>query len=69
MMKTLFITFILTLAIVGIALLFMCVRILLKHGGRFHAQHIGQSPAMRKRGITCVQSMDKEMRMKRKPKI
>ncbi len=52
-------TFLAILPIVGIAILFMAVRIVLKKGGTFHSQHIGQSKAMRERGIRCVQSMDK----------
>jgi hypothetical protein len=34
-------------------------------GGEFRSQHIGQSKEMRRRGIHCVQSMD---RMERKKK-
>ncbi len=34
------------------------VKILLKKNGRFPNTHVGHSAAMRKRGITCVQSMD-----------
>lgn len=52
-------TFLAILPILGIAFLFLAVRILLKKGGTFHSQHIGQSKAMRERGIHCVQSMDR----------
>ena len=50
----------LSLLIAGIlvvCLLFLSVNILLR-GGQFRSQHIGQSRAMRDRGITFVQSMD-----------
>lgn len=47
------------LVMVGLAVLFLCVRILLKKGGKFGSQHIGQSKAMRDRGIHCAQSTDK----------
>ena len=57
-----------SIALIGIGLLFMCIQILFKRGGRFHAQHIGQSKAMRERGIHCVQSMD-EMERQQKAKI
>lgn len=43
--------------IVGLAVLFLSVNIILR-GGKFRSLHIGQSPDMRKHGIHCVQSMD-----------
>lgn len=48
--------------IVGIAMLFLCVRLLFKKNGRFVKTHVSQSKAMRDRGITCVQSQDYAMR-------
>lgn len=51
--------FLFTLALVGIAMLLFAVRILLKKNGTFHSQHIGQSKAMRDRGIHCAQSTDR----------
>ncbi len=51
--------FLATLAIVAISLVFFAVRIILKKGGKFHSEHIGQSKAMRERGIHCAQSTDK----------
>lgn len=51
--------FIATLALVAIALLLLAVRVLIKKGGKFGMQHIGQSKAMRQRGIHCAQSTDK----------
>ncbi|MBR4434329.1 MAG: hypothetical protein IKS80_07495 [Bacteroidaceae bacterium] len=56
-------TLLLTLVIVAAAMLLLSVRILLKKGGRFHSQHIGQSRAMRDRGIRCVQAQDLEARL------
>ena len=56
-------TLLLTLAVVAAAMLLLSVRILLKKGGRFHSQHIGQSRAMRERGIHCVQAQDLEARL------
>lgn len=56
-------TLLLTLAIVAAAMLLFSVRILLKKGGRFRSQHIGQSRAMRDRGIHCVQAQDLEARL------
>ena len=48
--------------IVGIAMLFLCVRLLFKKNGRFVKTHVSQSKAMRDRGIACVQSQDYAMR-------
>ena len=52
-------TFLAILPLLGIAVLFLAVRILLKKNGTFHSQHVGQSKAMRQRGIHCVQAQDK----------
>jgi hypothetical protein len=56
-------TLVLTLVFVAAAMLLLSVRILLKKGGRFRSQHIGQSRAMRERGIHCVQAQDLEARL------
>ena len=61
--KTMVKTLLLTLGIVAAAMLLLSVRVLLKKGGRFRSQHIGQSPAMRARGIRCVQAQDLEARL------
>lgn len=50
-------TALLILAILAVAMLFLCVNLLLRRG-KFRSLHIGQSPEMRSRGIHCVQSMD-----------
>jgi hypothetical protein len=52
------------LAIVAASMLLLTVNIWLR-GCEFRSQHIGQSKEMRRRGIHCVQSMD---RMERKKK-
>ena len=49
---------VITLGIVGLSVLFLCVKLILKPGSRFGSSHISGSKAMRKRGIRCVQSMD-----------
>ena len=55
-------TFFFCVIIIGIAVLFLSVRLLLKKNGRFVKTHVSQSKAMRERGITCVQSQDFAMR-------
>lgn len=51
--------FLLILGLLAVAMLLFCVRILFKKNGTFHSQHIGQSKAMRDRGIHCAQATDK----------
>ena len=36
----------------------MAVNIILRKGGTFRMQHIGQNKKLRRHGIPCVQSMD-----------
>jgi len=52
-------TFLAILPIIAIAMAFLAIRVLIKKNGTFHSQHVGQSKAMRQRGIRCVQSLDK----------
>ena len=59
----------LTLGICAISALLLSIRILLQKGGKFRSLHIGQSPEMRKKGIHCVQSMDRMMRQQSKHKV
>lgn len=51
---------------IGFAMLLLCIRILFEKNGKFGSEHIGHSKAMRKRGIHCVQSMDRIERAKYK---
>ncbi len=53
-------TLILTLIIVGLAVLLLGVRIFFVKGGRFPNIHIGGNKAMRERGISCATSQDRE---------
>ena len=57
-------TIILTIAVVALAMLFLCVRILLKKNGRFSSQHIGENKKMRDNGITCATSQDRQAQRK-----
>ena len=50
-------TIIFVLCAIGFAL--FSIRILIKKNGRFSSQHVGQSKAMRKRGVYCAQTQDK----------
>ena len=51
--------FLFTLALVAIAGLLLGIQILLKKNGKFSSQHVGQSKAMRDRGIHCLQTQDR----------
>lgn len=48
--------------IVAFCVFFMCIQIIFKKHGRFPNTHVSGSKAMRKRGVTCVQSQDKAAR-------
>lgn len=51
-------TLLFTLLIVAICLLLLCVKIIA--GKRFPNSHVSGNKEMRKRGIGCVQSQDRE---------
>ena len=42
------------------AVALLSVNILLKKNGKFPNIHVGNNPAMRKRGIGCVESQDRQ---------
>lgn len=56
-------TILVTVAIVAASMALLCINILLKKNGSFRSQHIGQSEAMRQRGIHCAQAQDFEARL------
>lgn len=53
-------TIIISAAILGLCIAGMCVRIILKKNGTFHSQDVGQSKAMREKGIGCTRSQDRQ---------
>ena len=57
-----------TLAIVAVAMLLLCVKLLFRKNGEFASQHIHDSQALREKGIHCVIDQDREMRQQ-KPKV
>lgn len=56
MWKTFFTVSLILLAAVAL----LSANILLKKNGKFPNIHVGSNPAMRKRGIGCVESQDKQ---------
>ena len=55
-------TLLLTTLIVAICMILMAITILIKKNGRFPNIHVGGNKEMRKRGIKCVQSQDRDAR-------
>lgn len=58
-------TLLITLLIVAICLALLGIRMLLVKGGKFPNGHVSGNKALRDKGITCVQSQDREARQKR----
>ena len=55
-------TLLLTLLIIAISFALLAITIIIKKNGKFPNLHIGGSKEMRKRGIKCTQSQDKDAR-------
>ncbi|MBO4840430.1 MAG: hypothetical protein J5524_04950 [Bacteroidaceae bacterium] len=59
----------LTVGIVAISITLLCVKLIVQPNGKFASSHISDNKEMRKRGIHCVQSMDKMMRKENPNKV
>ena len=57
-------TLLFTLLIIAISIVLLSVTVIIKKNGKFPNTHVGGNKAMRKRGIKCVQSQDKDARRK-----
>lgn len=55
-------TIILTLLIIAISFALLAITIIVKKNGKFPNIHIGGNREMRKRGIKCAQSQDRDAR-------
>jgi hypothetical protein len=55
-------TLLFTLLIIAISIALLAIKIIIKKNGRFPNTHVGGNKEMRKRGIKCVQSQDKDAR-------
>ena len=53
--------FLVVAVLIGAAVALMSIRVILRRG-RFSSQHIGESKAMRDRGISCAASTDRRDR-------
>ncbi len=59
-------TIVISAILLIIAILFLGVRVFFVKGGRFPNSHIGNSKAMRDRGIKCATSQDREAQQNKK---
>lgn len=59
----------LTVGIVAISIALLCIKLIVKSNGKFVSSHISDNKEMQKRGIHCVQSMDKIMRRENPHKV
>ena len=59
----------LTAGIVAISIALLCIKLIVLHNRKFASSHISNNEEMRKRGIHCVQSMDKMMRRENHNKV
>ena len=53
-------TMLLIIALVGLAVILLSIRVIVKKNGRFSSQHISQNKRMRERGIHCAVTQDRE---------
>jgi len=53
-------TFLTVVLFLLLAVVLLSVSILLKKNGKFPNIHVGKNPAMRKHGIGCVESQDRQ---------
>ncbi len=61
--------FFIAIVLLGAAFALLCIRIILKKNGTFLSQHISGSKAMRRRGIHCATSQDREAKTAENKKI
>lgn len=55
-------TLLFTLLIIAISIALLSITVIIKKNGRFPNTHIGGNKNMRKRGIKCAQSQDRDAR-------
>lgn len=53
-------TLLITLLILAISLVLLSLKIVLTKDGRFPNSHVSGNPALKKEGVGCVQSQDRE---------
>ena len=58
-----------TIGLVAVAMVLLCVRILLRKGGKFSNQHISGNTKIREHGVHCATSQDREARRDARKKM
>lgn len=53
-----FVIIVSTVVIILVCVALMSVRVILKKGGQFSSAHVGDSKALRKKGIYCAHTQD-----------
>ena len=59
-------TVLITLLIVAICILLLGVKVFFVKGGKFPNTHVSGNAALRRKGVGCVQSQDREAQRKRR---
>ena len=59
-------TVLITLLIVAICILLLGVKVFFVKGGKFPNTHVSGNAALRRKGVRCVQSQDREAQRKRR---
>lgn len=62
-------TIAITMLIVAICIILLAIKIILKKNGRFPNTHVSGNKALRKQGIGCVQSQDREARASKRIRV
>ncbi len=57
--------FLLAIVIVAIAVVGLAISIIVKKNGKFPELHIGRNKELKKRGISCATSQDKQARQQK----
>ncbi len=57
-----FVTLMLTTLIIAISFALLAITIIIKKNGKFPNSHVSGNKALRKKGINCAQSQDREAR-------
>lgn len=54
--------FFVSVLIIAISVILLCIKIILRKGGKFSSQHVKDNPGLRKNKIHCVMEQDREDR-------
>lgn len=60
-----FVTLLITIGILTVCIILMSIQTILKKDGQFPNAHIGNSPELKRRGIHCAKTQDREATKKK----